>query len=403
MGPVPEWEVSMVSARPVIVSAVRTAGGKFGGRLKDKAAVDMGRAVVEEAVRRAGIGGEEVDEVIFGCGWQAGAGPNVARLITVKAGLPVRVPAFTVNIRCASGLKAVILAAKSILTGDAEVVVAGGTESTSNVPYILPEARWGQRMGDKAVVDVLHRDGFLCPLAGMLMGGTAEVLVERYGISREEQDTFALESHRKAVAAMDAGKFREEVLPIATGKDGQLFADEEIPRSDTNLEALAKLPPVFKKDGTVTAGNSCAMADGAAAVVVMAEEKAHAYGLQPMAAIRSWAYAGVEPQVMGIGPTVAIPMALRKAGVSLENIDLIEFNEAFAAQVLAVERELGWDRERVNVHGGAIALGHPVGATGAKLLTTLLYALKRYDGSLGLVSLCVGGGQGVAMVVERLS
>lgn len=391
-----------MAGRAVIVSAVRTAGGRFGGKLKDKTAVDLGRAVVEEAVRRAGIAGEEVDEVIFGCGWQAGAGPNVARLVTVKAGLPVKVPAFTVNIRCASGLKAVILAVKSILTGDAQVAVAGGTESTTNVPYILPDARWGHRMGDRAAVDVLHRDGFMCPLAGMLMGGTAEVLAERYGISRQEQDSFALESHRKAVAAVDEGLFRDEIVPIPVG-DGGLFAEEEIPRRDTSPEALGKLPPVFKKDGTVTAGNSCALCDAAAAVVVTSEEKARAAGLKPLAAVRSWAYVGVEPQVMGIGPTVAIPMALKKAGLTLADVDLIEFNEAFAVQVLAVERELGWDRSRVNVHGGAIALGHPVGATGAKILTTLLYALRRYDKTLGLVSLCVGGGQGVAMVVEHLN
>ncbi|MDN5347608.1 MAG: acetyl-CoA C-acetyltransferase [Clostridia bacterium] len=394
-----------MSNRPVIVSAVRTSGGKFGGKFKNHTAVDLGEAVVKEAVRRAGISGEEVDELIFGCGWQAGAGPNVARLVTVKSGLPVDVPAFTVNIRCASGLKAVALAAQSVIAGESEVVVAGGTESTTNVPYILPEARWGQRMGDKLVVDVMHKDGFMCPLAGMLMGATAEILAERYNISREEQDQFALESHQKAVRALEEGKFKEEILPIEikSGKTVETYDGEEIPRKDTNLEALNKLPPVFKKDGTVTAGNSCALADAAAAVVVMSEQKAKALGLKPMAAIRSYAYTGVDPKVMGIGPVKAIPIALKKAGLELKDIDLIELNEAFAAQVLACERELKWDRSKLNVHGGAIALGHPVGATGAKILTTLLYALKTYDKTLGLISLCIGGGQGIAMVVERLN
>jgi len=390
--------------QPVIVSAVRTAGGRFGGSLMGMTAPEMGAAVVKEALSRASLSGDEVDEVIFGCGWQAGIGPNVARVVTVKSGIPVKVPAFTVNIRCASSLRAVALAAQAVKSGDAEVVVAGGTESTSNVPYVLPEARWGQRMGDKTVVDVLHKDGFMCPLAGMLMGATAEVLVEKYGISRQEQDEFALESHQKAVAAVEKGYFKEETLPVEVraGKKTIVFGDEEIPRKDTSLEVLGRLPPVFKKEGTVTAGNSCAMSDAASAVVIMSAQKAKALGLTPMAAIRSYSYVGVEPMVMGIGPVEAIPLALSRAGLKLEDIDLIELNEAFAAQVIAVEREVKWDRSRVNVHGGAIALGHPVGATGAKILTTLLYALKTHDKRLGLASLCVGGGQGVAVVVERL-
>lgn len=391
--------------RVVIVSAVRTANGRFGGKLKDKTAVDLGAAVIAEAVRRAGIPGEEIDEVIFGCGWQAGVGPNPARLCTVKSGLPEKVPAFSVNIRCGSSLRATALGAQTILAGDSSIVVTGGTESTSNVPFILPEARWGYRMGDRAVVDVLHKDGFMCPLAGMLMGATAENLVEKYGISRREQDEFALESHQKAIKAMDEGRFKEEILPIEVkaGKAVEVFQEEEIPRRDTNLEALGKLPPVFKKDGTVTAGNSCAMADAASALVLMDEEVARVDGIKPMAVIRSYATVGVDPKYMGIGPVYAIPKALRRAGLSLSDIDLIELNEAFASQVIACERELKWDRSRVNVHGGAIALGHPVAATGAKILTTLLYALKQYDKTLGLASMCVGGGQGVAMIVERLN
>lgn len=391
--------------RVVIVSAVRTANGRFGGKLKDKTAVDLGAAVIAEAVRRAGIPGEEIDEVIFGCGWQAGVGPNPARLCTVKSGLPEKVPAFSVNIRCGSSLRATALGAQTILAGDSSIVVTGGTESTSNVPFILPEARWGYRMGDRTVVDVLHKDGFMCPLAGMLMGATAENLVEKYGISRKEQDEFALESHQKAVKAMDEGRFKEEILPIEVkaGKVVEVFEEEEIPRRDTSAEALAKLPPVFKRDGTVTAGNSCAMADAASAVVLMDEEVARVDGIKPMAVIRSYAAVGVDPKYMGIGPVYAIPKALKRAGLSLSDIDLIELNEAFASQVIACERELKWDRSRVNVHGGAIALGHPVAATGAKILTTLLYALKQYDKTLGLASMCVGGGQGVAMIVERLN
>jgi acetyl-CoA C-acetyltransferase len=365
----------------------------------------MGAAVVAEAVkRRAGIPGEEVNEVIFGCGWQAGIGPNVARLATVKGGLPIEVPAFTVNVRCGSSLRAANLGTSLITAGDADVVLVGGTESASNVPYSLNDARWGHRMGDKPTYDVLHKDGFMCPLAGMLMGNTAEVLVEQYGISREEQDSFAVDSHRKAVQAMEKGWFDEEVLPleVRVGKKMEMFAKEEIPRADVSLEKMAKLPLVFKKDGTVTAGNSCALCDAASAMVLMSEEKAAALGVKPMAVVRSFALAGVDPRVMGIGPAAAVPIALKKAGMTMADIDLIELNEAFASQYIAVEREMKWDRDKVNVHGGAIALGHPVGATGTKILTTLLYALKTHDKSVGLVSLCIGGGQGVAMIVERV-
>ncbi|MDD2574461.1 MAG: thiolase family protein [Bacillota bacterium] len=390
--------------KPVIVSAVRTAGGKFGGKLAGLEAPDLGALVVEEAVKRAGIPAEAVDELVFGCGWQAGLGPNVARISAVRGGLPHSTPAYTVNLRCGSSLKAAIIGVLTIKAGEADVLVVGGTESSSNVPYVLKEARWGQRMGDKMVYDVLHKDGFMCPLADMLMGNTAELLAGKYGISREEQDAFALESHLKALKAMEEGRFREEVLPVQVkaGKTAEVFDYEEIPRSNISIERIAKLPPVFKKEGTVTAGNSCALCDAASAIVMMSEEKAKDMGVKPMAAICGYATAGVDPKYMGIGPVEAVPIALKKAGMTLADIDLIELNEAFAAQYLAVEREMKWDRKKVNVHGGAIALGHPVGATGTKILTTLLYALKTYDKQIGLVSLCVGGGQGVAIIVERL-
>ncbi len=390
----------------VIASAVRTAGGSFGGSFKRVSAVELGALILKEALLKGGIEPGQVDEVVFGTGWQAGLGPNIGRLATVKGGLPHEVPAFTVNKRCGSSLRGVTLAAQIIKSGDAGVVLAGGAENSSQVPYIAEGARWGNRMGDSKLVDIMHRDGFMCPLAGHLMGMTAETLVEKYGISREEQDTFAKESQDKAVKAVKEGKFKQEILPVEVPlkkKETTLFDTEEIPRDGVTVEKLAKLPPVFKKDGTVTAGNSCALCDAAAAVLVMAEEKASELGVKPLARIVSYAHAGVDPAVMGIGPVPAVNKALEKAGLKLEDIDIIELNEAFAAQILAVERELKWDRSKVNVHGGAIALGHPVGATGAKILTTLIHALKTHDKTMGLVSLCIGGGQGVAIVIERLN
>ena len=390
----------------VITSAVRTAGGGFGGAFKRVSAVELGALIVQEAVRRSGIEPKQVDEVVFGTGWQAGLGPNIGRLVTVKGGLPHEVPAFTVNKRCGSSLRAVSLAVQMIKAGDADVVLAGGAENTSQVPYIAVGARWGNRMGDSKLADLMHMDGFMCPLAGHLMGVTAETLVEKYSISREEQDTYAAESQTKAVNAVKEGKFKEEILsvdvPIKKGQT-ETFDTEEIPREGVTAEKLAKLKPVFKKDGTVTAGNSCALCDAAATVLVMKEEKASELGVKPLARIVSYAHAGVDPAVMGIGPVPAVSKALERAGLELKDIDIIELNEAFAAQILAVERELNWDRSKVNVHGGAIALGHPVGATGAKILTTLIYALKSQDKNMGLVSLCIGGGQGVAIVIERLA
>jgi acetyl-CoA C-acetyltransferase len=389
----------------VIASAVRTTGGGFGGSYKGLTAVDLGALVIKEAVARAGIAPQSVGQVIFGNGWQAGVGPNPARICTVKGGLPESCPAFTVNIRCASSLRAVELGILSIAAGEEDIVLAGGTESSTQVPYLLPEARWGHRMGDKKAYDVLHKDGFMCELAGMLMGNTAELLVEKYKISREEQDNFALQSHFKAVNAIEKGYFNEEILPveIKDRSSSKTIASDEIPRRDISLEKLAKLPPVFLRDGSVTAGNSCALCDAASAVVLMSEEKAEELEIKPMAMVRSYSYIALDPKYMGLGPALAIPKALDKAGLLLSDIDLIELNEAFAAQVIACDRELKMDQAKINVNGGAIALGHPVGATGAKILTTLLYALKNRDKQLGLVSLCIGGGQGVSLIVERLN
>lgn len=390
----------------VIGSAVRTAGGSFGGSFKNVSAVELGTLVLKEAIQRVKIEPDQVEEVVFGTGWQAGIGPNIGRLATVKAGLPNEVPAFTVNKRCGSSLRAVTLATQIIKAGDAQVVLVGGSENSSQVPYLADRARWGNRMGDGKLVDLLHKDGFMCPLAGHLMGVTAETLVDRYNISREDQDAFAKESQDKAIKADKEGKFMEEILPVEVPlkkKETRIFNSEEIPRDGITLEKLAKLPPVFKKDGSVTAGNSCALCDAAAAILVMTEEKAKELGIKPLVRIVAYAHAGVDPAVMGLGPVPAVRQALEKAGLKIDDIDIIELNEAFAAQILAVERELKWDRSRVNVHGGAIALGHPVGATGAKILTTLIHALKTHDKTLGLVSLCIGGGQGVAIVVERLN
>ncbi len=390
----------------VITSAVRTAGGSFGGSFKKVSAVELGALILKEAVQRGGIEPNQVDEVVFGTGWQAGLGPNIGRLATIKGGFPHEVPAFTVNKRCGSSLRAVTLAAQMIKAGDSDVVLAGGSENSSQVPYIAGNARWGNRMGDGKLIDVLHKDGFMCPLAGHLMGVTAETLVEKYSISREEQDTFAKESQDKAVKAVKEGKFKEEILPVEVPlkrKETTVFDTEEIPREGITVEKLAKLPPVFKKEGTVTAANSCALCDAASAVLIMKEEKASKLGVKPLARIVSYAHAGVDPAIMGIGPVPAVNKALEKAGLKLEDIDIIELNEAFAAQILAVERELKWDRSKVNIHGGAIALGHPIGATGTKILATLIHALKTHDKTMGLVSLCIGGGQGVAIVIERLA
>ena len=388
----------------VIASSVRTAGGSFGGQFKGTSMVDLGAAAVREAVRRAGVEPESVGQVIFGNGWQAGNGPNPARICTLKGGLPQSCPAFTINLRCGSSLRAIQLAALSVAAGDDEVVLAGGAESSSSVPHLARGLRWGVKRGDFQLIDTMDVDGYFDPMCRQLMGSTAENLAKKYGIPREESDLFALESHRKAAAALDAGHFTEETVPVMVKEKGgsEVEAVEQIPRHDASLEKMGKLPPVFEKDGTVTAGNSCAICDGAAATVLMSGEKAVELGVRPLARILSYSYVALDPAYMGLGPALAIPKALDKAGLKLGDIDLFEINEAFAVQVLACNRELGIDPSKINVHGGAIALGHPVAATGAKILATLLHALRAYGKRLGCVSLCVGGGQGVALIVERI-
>lgn len=390
--------------KAVVLSACRTGGGKFGGTLSSFEATDLGGFAIAEAVKRSGLSDRDIAEVIMGNGWQAGVGANPARIAMYKAGLPQYIPAFTVNKRCGSGLRAIMLAADRVRLGDIKAAVAGGMESASKTPYILPDARWGHRMGDKATLDVLHKDGFMCPLANMMMGATAEILVDEYDISREEQDAFALESHKKALAAVEKGLFAEETVPVTVKKKKETitFATEEIPRADTSMEKLGRLPAIFREGGTVTAGTSSALCDAGSAVVVADEGWARAQGYEPLAEILGYASGALAADHMGLGPTVAAPKALEIAGLSLEDMDLIELNEAFAAQVLAVHREMPFDMEKCNVHGGAIALGHPIGATGAKILTTLIYALRHNDKELGLATACIGGGQGVAMVIRRL-
>ena len=389
----------------VIASACRTAIGTFGGALKDVPAVELGAVVVREAVRRAGIRPDQVDEVVMGNILQAGLGMNPARQAAIKAGLPESVPAHTVNKVCGSGLKAVMLASQAIRCGDAEVVVAGGMESMSGAPYLLPGARWGQRLGHGQALDHMIHEGLTDAFHDIHMGITAENLVERHGISREDQDAFAAESQRRAEAAIKGGLFRDEIVPVPLPQkkgEPRPFDTDEHPRPGTTAESLARLKPAFKKDGSVTAGNSSGINDGAAALLVSSAERASGLGVKPLARIVSHASAAVDPKVMGIGPVPAVRKALEKGGLSLDEIQLFELNEAFAAQSLAVLRELKLDPARVNVSGGAIALGHPIGASGARVLVTLIHLLRRRGERLGLAALCIGGGQGVAMVVEAL-
>ena len=392
-------------AQAVIVSAVRTPVGKFGGSLTGIHATDLCALVISEALKRAGIKGELVDEVLMGNVLMAGLGQNPARQASVKAGIPHEVPAMTINKVCASGLRTIGLAAQLIAAGEAEVVVAGGMENMSAAPYLLGNARWGHRMGDGKVVDEMIKDGLWCAFNNVHMGITAENVAERFGVTREDQDRFALASQEKAVAAIDAGRFKDEIVPVPIHqKKGNpvIFDTDEFPRRGVTLEALAKIPPAFKKGGTVTAGNASGINDGAVAVVVMSEEKAKELSLKPMAYIRATASAGVDPAVMGIGPVPASRKALSKAGLTVADLDLIEANEAFAAQAVAVSRELELPGDKVNVNGGAIALGHPIGASGGRIFVTLLYELKRRGGRYGLATLCIGGGQGAALVIENI-
>ena len=390
--------------RAVIVSAARTAIGAFGGALAGVSASSLAAVAIKAAVERAGLSPSDVDEVLIGCKLLAGQGQNPARQAALRAGIPVEAPASTINMVCGSGLRTVAMAAQHIAIGDCDVVVAGGTESMSMAPYLLDKARTGYRMGHGQVTDVMIRDGLWCAIGDTHMGITAENLAEKYGISRKEQDAFAAESQAKAAAAVAAGKFADEIVPMAVPQrkgEPVMFVVDEHPKPGTTVESLARLRPAFKEGGTVTAGNSSGINDGAAALVVMAEERAAELGIEPLAAITSNAWAGVEPHIMGIGPVPATRKALARAGLSLDDIDLIEANEAFAAQALAVSRELQWDPARVNVNGGAIALGHPIGASGARILVTLLYEMKRRGARRGLATLCCGGGMGITLIVER--
>ena len=388
----------------VIVAAVRTPIGSFGGSLKDISAVDLGSLVIKDAIERAGLEPEQVDEVIMGNVLGAGLGQNVARQMSVHAGVPVTVPAFTINKVCGSGLKAVQLAAQAVLCGDAEVVVAGGAENMSQAPYILPNQRWGSRMGNATVVDTMLRDGLTDGFEDYHMGITAENVAEQYGITREDQDSFALQSQKRAVAAVESGRFKEEIIPVEIPQrrgEPLVFDTDEFPRKDVSLEGLSKLRPAFQKDGSVTAGNSSGINDGAAAVVVMSAEKAKELGVPVLATIKSYASAGLDPKVMGCGPIYASRKALEKAGLTVADLDLVESNEAFAAQACAVAKELNLDLEKVNVNGGAISLGHPIGASGCRILVTLLHEMQKRDAKRGLVTLCIGGGMGTALIVER--
>ena len=388
----------------VIVAATRTAIGSFQGSLANVPAVELGAAVIRRLLEQTGIDATQVDEVLLGHVLTAGAGQNTARQAAIHAGLPHAVPAMTLNKVCGSGLKALHLATQAIRCGDADVIIAGGMESMSLAPYVMPAARTGLRMGHGKLIDSMIQDGLWDAFNDYHMGITAENLVEKYGISREEQDAFAAASQQKAVAAIEAGRFADEITPILIPQrkgDPLAFATDEQPRAGTTAESLGKLKPAFKKDGSVTAGNASSLNDGAAAVLLMSAEKAQALGLPVLARIAAYANAGVDPAIMGIGPVSATRRCLEKAGWSLEELDLIEANEAFAAQALSVGKELGWSAEKVNVNGGAIALGHPIGASGCRVLVTLLHEMIRRDAKKGLATLCIGGGQGVALALAR--
>jgi acetyl-CoA C-acetyltransferase len=388
-----------------LAGAVRTPIGRFGGSLKDWTAADLGVAVAKESLRRANIQPDQLDDSIWGCARQAGGGPNVARQITFRAGAPDRVPAFTVNQACGSGLRAIILAAEKIMLGRANIVLAGGTESMSRVPYFADGARWGARMGHVDLVDGMYRDGFNDPLSGLVMGETAEKLASQYEINRDEQDEFALRSQQRAAAATAAGKFSDEIVPLELkGRKGAVssFATDEHVRADTSIESLCKLAPVFSKAGSVTAGNSSGITDGAAAVVVMNEAALQQTGVEPMARIVDYEIAGVAPEIMGIGPVPATRALLERQQLTLSDVDVVELNEAFAAQVIACDRELQFDHERLNVNGGSIALGHPIGCTGVRITTTLLHEMRKRKSKRGMATLCISGGMGITLLVERV-
>ena len=393
-----------MSQEIVIVSAVRTAVGSFQGALKDVPATQLGAIVIKEAVKRAGLKPEQVSEVIMGNVLQAGLGQNPARQAAIQSGLPETVPAMTINKVCGSGLKAVHLAYQAIYAGDADIVVAGGMENMSLAPYLMPKARTGYRMGDQTVVDSMIYDGLTCAFNNYHMGVTAENLCDRYDISREEQDEFSARSQARAAAAIDAGRFEDEIVPVEIPQrkgDPIVFKEDEYVKRDSTAEKLGKLRPAFKKDGSVTAGNASGINDGAAAVIVMSKAKAEELGLTPLATIVANGHAGVDPAIMGIGPVQAVKNVLKKAEMTIDDIELIEANEAFAAQSIAVDRELQFNHDILNVNGGAIAIGHPIGASGARVFVSLLHEMQKRDAKTGLATLCIGGGQGVATIVKR--
>jgi acetyl-CoA C-acetyltransferase len=388
-----------------ILSAVRTPIGKFGGSLASMTAADMGVAAGKAAIERAGIQPAQVEETIFGNARQAGGGPNPARQISIRSGVPQEVPAYTVNKACASGMKSIALAYQEIATDNLDCVLAGGTESMSRLPYYLDGARWGYRLGNQELVDGMYRDGFFCPLAKMVMGETAELLAEQYKITRDEQDEFAIASQTRAATAIAAGHFQNELAPVTIeGKKGAtVFSRDEHPFADASLEKLGKLAPVFSKSGTITAGNSSGITDGAAAVVLASEAFVKAHNLKPLARILAVTSAGVDPRIMGIGPVPALHKMAEKHNLKLSDFDLVELNEAFAAQVLACDRELHFDRDTLNVNGGAIALGHPIGCTGTRITVTLLHELLRRKARRGVATLCVSGGMGMALAIETVA
>jgi acetyl-CoA C-acetyltransferase len=388
----------------VIVSAARTPIGSFGGALKDQAAVTLGAVAVKEAIKRAGIDPAIIDEVILGNVLQGGLGQNVARQIAMEAGVPKEVPAMTLNKVCGSGLRTVALAAQIIKAGDADCILAGGAESMSQSGYIMPAARWGARMGDTKMIDIMVHDGLTDAFNNYHMGITAENIVEQWGLTREELDQFAVASQNKAEAAIKAGKFKDEIVPVEIPQkkgDPFVFDTDEFPKFGATIDGVAKLKPAFKKDGAVTAANASGINDSGAALIVMSKEKADALGLSYLCKVKSYASAGVDPSIMGIGPVPASKNALEKAGLTIKDMDLIEANEAFAAQSVAVGKDLGIDASKLNVNGGAIALGHPIGASGARILITLIYEMIKRDSKYGLATLCIGGGQGTSLIVER--